>query len=488
MRIRQKLGAGTRINATASVLGVATAFAKTYLVAQWVPAGDVGGYALALVAIGLAALVGGLGLSASLYHHHRVSARMFDRLLALPLGAGLAAGALSGGVLYAVSELPGVTLGITVGCVAVAAGGQAFANLAATRLQLALEFRRAGVCALAARVAADALVVACIARSPDLLGLLLGLAGAGAVTALVYAAGAFPAALRRFGYAGRLEDAPAEQDPPLGVLLRLGSVSVLHGATNFAVFRLDRVIVGYAYGLGLLGQYELILQLVERPAQLIAQSTRGVVAPLMARYQARASAVRRVYAWHVRTGMIAAAPYYVGLAAFAPLVLGVLFDAPEEGLRWVVVAACALTLTKVTGAPFYHYAVARGRLTLMLYVEAAVALLRVGVLLGLALVSSIAWAYGVYVTVRILLAFAFEQTLRSRWLRLGAGPAFAPAARGLLAAAAAAGLAAICLRLAPETLESAFALALVVVVSAASYLALMRPLLLALLRDTPVAR
>ena len=410
-----------------NVLGLLGGLARAAATARLVAAADIGAYAIALVAIGLAVRAGGLGIASAMYHLQPATTT-YRRCLGLGGASGLLAGAIAG-----------LTCAMTLGtedawplalAVGLGAGGQVVAEIAGTQLGLRLAYGPLAAAGAGARTLGDVLAIAAIAWSPDFGGLLIGLGLQGITLAIIF----LLADYRNGVWSSGADPADA---PGLPAILRLGGITVVDGFITFGIARLDRLIVSHVYGLGTLGYYELVATLAERPLQLVITTVRGVYAPLITRYVGRASALRTVHRSYVGHVGLLMAPATVVALCFGGSLLELLYGR-AYGAYWGVYAALVtLAWVKSTGLPIWQHIVATGRMRLSIYVNLTIGALRAVVLFGAALVLPLASAIGVYVTTRSVLALAFEHHMRRRYfatdLRAAAAPLLPHFARAIFA-------------------------------------------------------
>ena len=435
MRLQDRILRGVLQTGGTSALGIVGALARTAIVARVVPTEDIGLYAMLLIGVGFGSLLGALGLGGALYHYAELRWRDFLRGVGLAAATATALGLGIGWGLGATAAFAGVPTVALALATAAACGGQVVGELAGVRLSLWLAYGTLARLNLLSRLLGDGLAVAIVLIEPTALGLALGLGAAGLLSAGVVGLGTW-----RYYRALAPAERPAAHTP-LRPLLRLGLLNVSEGLLNYAVFRLDRLIVTYAYGLGALGAYELVAQLVERPFVLLAASLRGVYGPLFSRFLARPTALRTVHDSYMGAVGLVALPICALSLALAPDLLGLILGV-DYASAWPVFASLAvLSLYKATSLPVSQYLVAAGRLRLSLAFNGVVGAVRLGALLVAALALPIGGAFAVYVAARITASVGFETVIRRRLLRLDLARAYRPlrphVGRALLAGLAA---------------------------------------------------
>ena len=417
MGLQDQIVRGLVLQGGGNVLGLATGLARAAVMARLASASEIGAYAIALVAVGMAVRVGGLGIASALYHYDGLSTRSYRQCLALATGASVLVGAGAG-------YIGDVALGTPMSwafvvAVAASAGGQALAEVAGTHIGLRLAYGPLATAGVVARTLGDGLAIAALVVSPDLGGLLVGLGLQGVVLAVSFLLADYRVSRWRAGSdAGRLTD--------LRAILRLGTLTVFDGFVNFAVARLDRLIVSEVYGLSTLGYYELVATLAERPLQLVLTSVRGVFAPLITRYVRRASALRAVHRGYMQGVGLVMVPATVIALCFGESLLSALYGAAYGDYAGVYAALTVLAWAKSTGLPIWQHIVATGQIRLSVYANLAIGSLRLIVLYGAATIFPLGVAVWIYVGTRALAAGLFEQRMRHRHFRTPLTAAFGP--------------------------------------------------------------
>ena len=420
MRLRNRVARGIAWQGGGQALGILSGLAKTVVVARVAPAEEIGVYALALVAVGFASHLGGLGVGTALYHYPDPTRATLRRLFLVVLVAAALIGATGGAIVTQYVDVGPGALALVL-AVAVAATGHATAELATTVLSLRLAFATVASAGLVGRLATDAAVVAAVVYRPDAVGLVGGLAAGAAVGALVTAVAAL-----RPGAEPSATAPPPPSRSTLGAILRYGGLTLGETFVDQVISQSDRLILSFAYGVGVLGVYEIVQQVVARPYTFFRVSLRSVYAPLYTRYVSRARALRALHFDYLRTVGLLLAPATVVAVAFGGPLLTLVAGAPYGEYAAAFAALAVLHGYIASGLPIYQYINAAGHVRLSIALSLAMGVVRLSALAGTALSMGFEAALCTYVAIRLAVATLVEWRLRARFFGLDLRASFAP--------------------------------------------------------------
>lgn len=429
MRLGERVARGIAWQGGGQALGIVSGLAKMAVVARVAPAAEIGVYSLALVAVAVAAQLGGLGIGTALYHYPDPSRQTLHRLFLVTVAAAALVGVI-GGAIVAVSVDLGAGASALALAVAVAATGHAVTGLAVTALSLRLAYATVARVALVGRLLTDAAIVAAVVYRPDALGLAGGLAAGTALGAIAAAV----ATLRPGAESAPTPHAPSSRST-LGAILRYGGLTLGETFVDQATTQTDRLVLSFAYGVEVLGVYEVVQQLVTRPYTFFAASLRSVYAPLYTRFLARRRALRALHGDYLRTVGLLLAPATAIAVAFGGPLLTLVAGAPYGEYAIVFAALAVLRFYIASGLPIYQYINAGGHVRLSIAINLVMGVVRLSVLLGASLLMGFSAAFCTYVAARLVAAVALEWRLRARFFGLALRASFAPLATPVLGSA-----------------------------------------------------
>lgn len=267
---------------------------------------DFGLLALAVLAVGLLSLFGGLGLGGALVLRQDLDRRAQGTILTLLLTTGvlfaalLAALAPLAGNLFDESRLTGVLLVLST--VVLLSGFNWFYE---TLLQRELEFSRRFVALIT-----QATVNSAVAVTLAVLGAGIWSLVAGQIAGTI-AYGAILVALAPYRVRPSYDPAAARD------ALRSGRGFLLQGATAFVSQNIDYVAIGRALGAAPLGFYFMAYRVSEVPYWAIADPIAKVTFPAFARMRHRGEDIRAAFLSALRLVALAACPLGVLLSASA---------------------------------------------------------------------------------------------------------------------------------------------------------------------------
>lgn len=103
----------------------------------------------------------------------------------------------------------------------------------------------------------------------------------------------------------------------MGPVLSFAGYQFIAGLSNLVLHRVDRFILLFAFGLPVLGEYELAKQLVLRPYRLLGAVVSRVYFPIYAELQADRQRLSEIYITVLRRIVSLTAPAYLLLAVYA---------------------------------------------------------------------------------------------------------------------------------------------------------------------------
>lgn len=312
---------------------------------------DFGLVSMALVAVGLAQMLADLGVGAAIIQRQQDAANDLSSLYWLNIFAGAVlfcvvfAAAPLGARLFAEPRLTEL-IRLAAASLLIIPIGQQFEVL----LQRDLRFRR-----LAGIEVAGAAVGLLVALSVALSG-----GGASSLVWAQLASSATKAAL--LATAGfRHHRVRFAFDPRrVGAYLRFGLYQIGERFVNFAIARIDVVLIGRFLGADALGVYTLACQLVLAPLTRINPVLTRVAFPVFARRQANEQ-LRSGYTELVRLLAIVVFPILVGLALTASVAVPVVLGEKWAESAAIIPALAVIGLAKALANPAGIVVLAKGR-------------------------------------------------------------------------------------------------------------------------------
>lgn len=408
MRLQKRLNQGVFWASMSTVTGLLMGTAKMITIAQYVGAKQIGYYSLALILIGMASMLGSLGLGASLYHCIELSQKAYRKLTFLTILSGISSGIVSSFILILL--LPQETnLGYSeVVLVILAILGQTILIVPQARLSLGLEFKLMSKLTTAQRIFGDALGILIIVQQPTFKGLLIGIALPVILGAIAHIIAAEVKSNQSPAFAKTTHDIK----PPL----RLGILGIGDGLLNYFVSRLDRLIVSWGYGVEALGIYEVICQLIERPFQAVSATFKSVFIAVYARFKAKRTALLTLTDTHTYAMGMILLPFFGFTAVHHDLIASVVLGSAYSANAQILIAIAILCSAKILSIPFSQFLVATGRLKVGFLITISVGFLRLIVLTLLVSFNPLPLAVLLYVLIRVTSLLSIEAWLRRRYL------------------------------------------------------------------------
>jgi len=143
--------------------------------------------------------------------------------------------------------------------------------------------------------------------------------------------------------------------------LRIGIYQVGSQIVNYFNRDLDTLIIGKLFGMEILGGYNLAKQLVFRPAQIINPILTRVASPLLAKFQGDLTKLKDNYLKLVNIVVSINLPIYLGLIAFAPLVVRVFYGEGFESITLLVRILSVYMIFRAIGNPIGSLVIATGK-------------------------------------------------------------------------------------------------------------------------------
>lgn len=210
-------------------------------------------------------------------------------------------------------------------------------------------------------------------------------------------------------------------------LLRFGAPALGNACLGFLAGHSDKVIVGATLGASTLGFYVVGSRVAAVVLEVVAVVFSSVSLSLFSRLQDEPLGLRRAYLRAVSASTVTSAPFFCGIAATAPLIVGVVFGARWEpavgvlrglaiGALFVSVSYFDSTLLQAVNRPGASFALAG--LNAVAVIGAAAGGVRwglVGVAYSLAAVNLCLWPIRL-VIVRNITGISPQSTLAA-WLR-----------------------------------------------------------------------
>jgi len=298
---------------------------RLMMIARFVPASDIGLVAMANTALAFAGIFSEMGLNSSLLHHQKVAAPTVNALFwaYLVLGLGLYGVCWGAAPLIALFfEDEAVVWVFQISALSLIFGG--LGQLPAALLYKELAYAELSRAALLSSIFGSGLMAA------------LAIAGYGVYALL---GGMLFISLLRAGlllYWGRRLFAPFGEVRfgQVGQHLRFGAYQTAERLVNTFNTRFDILIVGRFLGAEVLGSYELLKRLLERPMRLANPVVTRLITPILARRQQDKAEMKRLYLDQIMALGSINFPFYV-LMAFAAqpvieLLLSEAYVSPEN--------------------------------------------------------------------------------------------------------------------------------------------------------------
>ncbi len=350
--LKQSAAAGARWTGLSALISAGLQAVQLLVLARLLGPEEFGLMAMAMVVVAFMQTIVDLGISSALVWRQDASDEQLCSLYVFGIGLG-AAGFIIAllatplGVWFFHEQALAKILPWCATTFLIGPAGQQFAAL----LQKNLRFREIAIMEIASQAVGLVVAVLLAWRGAGVMALVWSLLASAAARTVLLVKMGLPLWRPRWHFR------PAD----LRGFIRFGAYQTGSGILNFALMRMDQILLGRLLGKVALGQYNFAYNLIMQPLTRINPILTRVAFPVFARLQDDEEKLRKGFLFMCRLLLTINVPLALGIAVIMPDTIGVIFQSRWAASVPIVQALAIVAILRSAGNPVGSLLLAKGR-------------------------------------------------------------------------------------------------------------------------------